>query len=172
MREPIPERIVTVLEELGTELAAWCAAGQDRDLATHEQAVLDRVRAALPRLLRAVVEHTTSGLHPRLRRARQACPRCGRKAAPHGASRPRQVETRCGTLALGRPYYHCVPCRRGWSAVSTTLGLPERARVSRGLDTWVARLGAATDFREAAGLLAELGYSETEIAELRAGQVI
>jgi hypothetical protein len=28
--------------------------------------------------------------------------------------------------------------------------------VSRGLDTWVARLGAATDFREAAGLLAEL----------------
>src|ERR671936_510106 len=30
------------------------------------------------------------------------------------------------------------------------------ARVSVGLETWVARLGAATDFREAAELLAEL----------------
>jgi hypothetical protein len=152
----IPERIVAALEELGEELAAWCAAGRDRDLEAHERAVLERVRAALPRLLQAVIEAATSGLHPRLARARQACPGCGAKAAPHGAPRPRQVETRCGTLELVRSYYHCAACRRGWSAVERTLGLPERARTSPGLDAWVARLGAATDFREATELLAEL----------------
>jgi hypothetical protein len=156
MSHTIPERIVAALEELGEDLAAWCAEGRDRDLAAHERAVLERVRAALPRLLRAVIEDATSGLHPRLARARQACPDCGAKAAPRGAPRPRQVLTRCGTLDLARPYYHCGPCRRGWSVVETTLGLDERARISLGLRAWAARLGAATDFREAAELLAEL----------------
>jgi hypothetical protein len=156
MSQPIPERIVAALEALGQDLAAWCAAGRDQDLETHERAVLERVRAALPRLLGAVLQEATSGLHPRLARARQTCPGCGEKTAPHGASRPRQVETRCGTLDLVRPYYHCARCGRGWSTVERTLGLPERARLSPGLETWVARLGAATDFREAAELLAEL----------------
>lgn len=152
----IPERIVAALQELGEELAAWCAEGRERDLEAHERAVLDRVRAALPRVLGAVVEEATSGLHPRLARARQACPGCGAKARPHGAPRVRQVETRCGTLELPRPYYHCGACGRGWSVLATTLGLPERARVSAGLRAWLVRLGAATDFREAAGLLEEL----------------
>jgi hypothetical protein len=156
MSHTIPERIVAAVQELAEELAAWCAEGRDRALETHEQAVLERVRAALPRLLQAVVEEATSGLHPRLGRARQACPGCGAKAAPHGAPRSRQILTRCGTLDLARPYYHCLGCRRGWSAVEATLGLAERARTSPGLDAWLARLGAATDFREAAELLAEL----------------
>jgi hypothetical protein len=99
----IPERIVAALQELGEELTAWCAEGRERDLEAHERAVLDRVRAALPRVLRAVIEEATSGLHPRLARARQACPGCGAKARPHGAARARQVETRCGTLELPRP---------------------------------------------------------------------
>jgi hypothetical protein len=156
MSHTSPERIVAALEELGEALSRWCVAGQDRDLAAHEHAVLARVRAVLPRLLRAVVETATSGLHPRLARAGQACPGCGVKVGPHGARRPRRVETRCGTLDLARPYYHCAACRRGWSVADTTLGLDERARLSAGLDTWLARLGAATDFREAAELLAEL----------------
>lgn len=156
MSQPIPEQIVAALEELGEELAAWCAEGRDQGLTAHEEAVLERVRAALPRLLRAVLEAATSELHPRLARARQACPGCGVKTAPHGAPRPRQVETRCGTLDLVWPYYHCAGCRGGWSAVATVLGLPPRARTSPGLDAWVARLGAATDFREAADLLEAL----------------
>ena len=160
MSHTIPERIVAALEALGEALAAWCAEGRDRDLEAHERAVLERVRAALPRLLRAVIEDATSGLHPRLAGARQACPDCGAKVAPHGAPRPRQVLTRCGTLDLARPYYHCGRCRRGWSVVETTLGLDERARISVGLRAWAARLGAATDFREAAELLAELAGLE------------
>jgi hypothetical protein len=156
MSHTIPERIVAAPAELGEELAAWCAEGRDRDLEAHEQAVLERARRALPKLLRAVIEEATSGLHPRLARARRACPGCGRKAAPHGAPRPRQVETRCGTLDLARPWYSCPDCGRGWSVVETVLGLPPRARLSGGLAAWAARLGAATDFREAAELLAEL----------------
>jgi|SRR5215212_1560141 len=156
MSHTIPESIVAALQELAEELAAWCAEGRDQDLEAHEAAVLERVRAALPRLLAAVVAAATSGLHPRLARARQACPGCGAKVEPHGAPRPRQVLTRCGTLALARPYYHCPACGRGWSVLETTLGIPERARTSGGVRAWLARLGAATDFREAAELLGEL----------------
>jgi len=156
MNGTIPERIVAALEELSEELGVWCAEGRDRTLEAHEQAVLERVRAALPKLLRAVVEAATTELDPRLRRVRQACPGCGAKTRPRGRPRGRQVETRCGTLDLARPYYHCAACRRGWSAVEMTLGVTERARTSAGLRAWQARLGAATDFREAAELLAEL----------------
>src|SRR2546421_343564 len=59
-------------------------------------------------------------------------------------------------LAVERPWFHCQRCRRGWSVLETTLGLPPRARLSAGATQWAVRLGAATDFREAAELLAEL----------------
>jgi hypothetical protein len=155
MARTIPDEIVACLEELASALADWCVEGRDHPLATHEAAVLARVRAALPRLLGAVVAVATSGLHPRLGRARAACPGCGRKAKPHQA-RARQVTTRCGTLALPRPWYHCGGCGHGWSVVETTLGVADRARLSAGLRAWLVRLGTATDFREAAELLAEL----------------
>jgi hypothetical protein len=155
MARPLPEEIVAAVTTLAEELAAWCAEGRDTTLAAHEQAVLERVRRALPRLLGAVVAVATSGLHPRLGRARAACPACGRKAKPHQA-RARQVATRCGALDLVRPWYHCAACGHGWSVVETTLGVAEGARLSAGLRDWLVRLGAATDFREAAGLLAEL----------------
>jgi hypothetical protein len=155
MARPLPEQIVAAAMRLAEELAAWCAEGRDRPLEDHERAVLARVRRALPRLLAAVVEQATTGLDPRLARARDACPGCGRKARPHQRRR-RQVETRCGTVAVERPWYHCRPCGRGWSVAETVLGVDGRARVSAGLEQWLARLGAATDFREAAALLAEL----------------
>ena len=155
MPRTLPDEIVAAAMALAEDLAAWCAEGRDRPLAAHEAAVLGRVRRALPGLLRAVVKRATSGLDPRLQRARAACPRCGRKARPH-QRRGRQVATRCGPLALGLPWRHCGHCRRGWSVAETTLGVPARARVSAGLGLWLARLGAATDFREAAELLGEL----------------
>jgi hypothetical protein len=156
MSHTIPESIVAVAQELAEALGAWCSEGRDRPLAAHEQAVLERVRAALPRLLEAVVHAATSGLHPRLATARQRCPSCGRRVEPRRGARPRQVLTRCGSVQLCRPYFFCAPCRQGWSVVETTLGLGARTRTSAGLDGWLARLGAATDFREAAELLAEL----------------
>jgi hypothetical protein len=89
MNGTIPERIVAALEELAEELGVRCAEGRDRTLDAHERAVLERVRAALPKLLRAVVEAATTGLDPRLARARQACPGCGAKRRPRtSAKRP------------------------------------------------------------------------------------
>jgi hypothetical protein len=166
MARTLPEEIVAAVTVLAEELAAWCAEGRDTSLADHEQAVLERVRRGMPRLLRAVVAVATSGLHPRLGRARAACPRCGRKAKPHQA-RARQVTTRCGTLALSRPWYHCGGCGHGWSVVETTLGVADRARLSAGLRAWLVRLGTATDFREAADLLAELTGLEVGAETLR-----
>ena len=156
MDRPIPEEIVACVQALAASLAAWCERGRDRPLEEHEDAVLARVRAVLPALLGGVVRAATSGLAPRLRRARAACPGCGRKAAPRERERARAVDTRCGTVALAVPWYHCAACRRGWSVVGTTLGVPARARLSAGLRAWVVRLGATTDHREAADLLEEL----------------
>jgi hypothetical protein len=156
MSHTIPEPIVAAAHELAEALGSWCSAGQDASLAAHEAAVLDRVRTALPRLLEAVVRGATSGLHPRLARAPRRCPGCGQRTAPRADPRPRQVLTQCGPVRLVRPYFHCGRCQRGWSVLETTLGVAARTRTSGGLDSWLARLGATTDFREAAELLADL----------------
>jgi Uncharacterised protein family (UPF0236) len=153
MNRTLPEKIVAVVEALAEELADWCVAGRDRTLAEHEEAVLERVRAVLPLLLRAVVEQATSGLDVRLVRAREACPGCGQKVEPHGRPRRRQLATQCGTVTLERPWYHCWSCGHGWSVVETTLGVASGARVSEGLRAWLVRLGAAAPFREAAEVL-------------------
>ena len=152
MTRPIPEQIVTAVTALAEGLATWCEEGRDGRLEQHEAAVLERVRQVLPE---AVVEVATSELAPRVRQARSACPGCGRKAAPH-QERPRRVLTRCGAVTIERPWYTCARCHHGWSAVETTLGVGSRQRASAGLLGWLARLGATTDYREAAELLDEL----------------
>jgi hypothetical protein len=153
MSRTLPEKIVAVVEGLAEDLADWCVAGRDRTLAEHEEAVLERVRAVLPLLLRAVVEQATSGLDVRLVRAREACPGCGRQVEPHGRPRRRQLATQCGPVTLERPWYHCWSCGAGWSVVETTLGVASGTRVSEGLRGWLVRLGAAAPFREAAEVL-------------------
>jgi uncharacterized protein UPF0236 len=167
MARTLPEQIVAVVSALAEDLADWCVEGRDQPLAAHERAVLERVRKVLPRLLRAVLEAATTGLDPRLQRARAACPRCARKAKPH-QRRPRQVVTVCGTLDLERPWYHCAGCGHGWSVVEATLGVAGRARLSAGLVEWAARLGAAAPFREAAEVLAALTGLELGAETLRA----
>jgi hypothetical protein len=155
MKRPIPEQIVAAVAVLAESLASWCEEGRDGRLEQHEAAVLDRVRQAIPRLLEAVVEVATSELTPRLRCERSACPGCGRRARPH-QERARQVLTRCGAVTIERPWYTCARCHQGWSVVETTLGVARRQRLSVGLLAWLARLGATTDYREAAELLEEL----------------
>jgi hypothetical protein len=143
MTRAIPEQIVAAVTELEESLASWCEAGRDGRLEQHEAAVMERVRPVLPTLLGAVVEAATSGLAPRVREQRSACPQCGRK------TRPRQILTQCGMVEIGRPRYTCARCHHGWSVVETTLGVASRQRSSAGLAGWLARLGATTDYREA-----------------------
>jgi hypothetical protein len=109
----------------------------------------------LPTLLEAVVEVATSGLAPRVRTGPSACPGCGRKVRPQ-QERRRQLLTRCGAVVIERPWYSCGRCHHGWSVVETTLGVGSRQRASVGLLGWLVRLGATTDYREAAELLDEL----------------
>jgi hypothetical protein len=156
MDRPIPEQIVARLDELGVMLAAWCEQGRDQPLATHEGQVVALVRQMLPRLLEAVLDVATSGLDARLRRARQACPDCGRKVAPWEAGRQRQVVTQCGTVTLKRPWYHCRACRHGWSVVETVLGVPSREQASAGVRQWGLELTASLPYREAAERLGSL----------------
>ena len=155
MTRPIPEQIVAAVTVLAESLARWCEEGRDGRLEQHEAAVLERVRAALPQMLEAVVEVATSELAPRVRGASAACPGCGRRMKPH-QERARQVLTQCGAVTIERPWYTCGPCHHGWSVVETTLGVGRRQRASAGLLAWLVRLGATTDYREAAELLDEL----------------
>lgn len=155
MTRAIPEQIVAALSVLAESLATWCEEGRDGRLEQHEGAVLERVRQVLPQVLGAVVEVATSGLAPRVRGQRSACPQCGRKVRPH-QERPRQVLTQCGPVTIERPWYNCERCHHGWSVVETTLGVASRQRASAGLVAWLVRLGATTDYREAAEVLDEL----------------
>jgi hypothetical protein len=156
MNRPIPEEIVAALNELGTVLARWCEQGRDQPLAEHEGQVLGLVRQRLPRLLEAVITAATSGLDRRLRRARVACPHCGRKVAPWEGVRARQVVTQCGTVTLRPPWYHCRRCRQGWSVVDTVLAVPARAQLSAGLLEWGLELAARLPYREAVAQLGSL----------------
>jgi hypothetical protein len=154
MNRRIPESIVTATQELASSLAQWCGEGRGQSLASHEAAVLERVRGVLGKLLEAVLAETTPGLDRGQRWGQAACPGCGRATAP-GRWRERTLVTRCGTVTLPTLRYRCGRCRRGWSGLETTLGVAPRARMSADLEAWVARLGGLTDFREARELLAE-----------------
>ena len=146
MSQAVPAPIVAQLEELGAALAERARTHRDVSLAAHEQAVRERVQAALPGLLTAVVRHSTTALDPALQRAGVRCPACGQRARAR----------RWKLLAVARPAYRCRPCGCAWSPADEQLGLQPRARVSAGLQSWLARLGAATDFAEASALLAQL----------------
>jgi len=152
----LPPPIVAALETLGSELVTWAQDHRDSTLADQEQAVLERVRAALPHLLGAVLTLSTRKLEPGLRRLPETCPTCGRRCR-RPSWRRRWVTTICGRVTWERPWYHCRGCGHGWSPVDHTLGVAPRARLSGGRQQWLAELGAATDFAEAQGWLERLG---------------
>lgn len=160
MNRRIPESIVAVTQELASSLAEWCETGRGQGLEVHEAAVLSRMREVMGKLLGAVLKETTPRLDRRARWGKDACPSCGQATAP-GTWRERTLATRCGTVTVPTLRYHCERCRHGWSGLETTLGVQPRARMSAGLETWVAQLGGLTDFREAAALLAE--YTGVEL---------
>ncbi len=155
MDQTRPAGIVAVLTALGQELTTWAQAHRDSTLAEQEQAVLTRVRAALPRLLAEVLQASTRKLDPGPRRTAEPCPHCGARRRVQ-SWRPRRVLTVCGRVEWERPWYTCGPCGQGWSPVDTTLAVAPRARLSAGMQDWLVRLGAATAFAEAQAWLEEL----------------
>jgi hypothetical protein len=106
-------------------------------------------------LLSAVLTSSTRKLDPALRRTRERCPTCGQRCRVHSWRR-RRMTTVCGRVAWERPWYVCRSCGHGWSPVDSTLGVAPRTRLSSGLQEWLARLGAATDFAEAQEWLGRL----------------
>lgn len=150
-----PVDILPCLENLGRSLAALGRSERGATLASLEQAVLARVRDALPDLLGAVLRLSTPGLDGRHAPLREACPTCGVRVRVQ-SWRPRRIRTICGEVTMERPWYVCRGCHHGWGPADAVLGLVGQGRLSAGVDAWVVRLGAATDFREAAVLLEEL----------------
>jgi hypothetical protein len=103
MDRTLPPAIVAALEALGTDLATWAQEHRDRPLAEQEHAVLARVRAALPRLLGAVLTVSARKLDPGLRRTPERCPRCDRRCRVQ-SWRPRRLTTVCGRVEWERPW--------------------------------------------------------------------
>lgn len=155
MNKALPGGIVAQVGQLGRELESWAREHRDAPLAEQERGVLEIVRRALPRLLEAVIELSTSGLQAPLAQWRQPCPRCGKRTRVQSRRR-REVLTTCGLVRLERAWHVCRACGHGFSPVDTTLELASRARLSAALRGWVVELGAATSFAEAAGLLEKL----------------
>ena len=155
MCETLPVDMLARLSALGAALAAWARRHRDATLAEQEVAVLAAVRQALPDLLGAVVQLSTTSLDPGVARVRHRCPACDRRRPVH-SWRARRVRTVCGTITVTRPWYYCRPCRRGYSPVDATLALAPGAQVSEEFGTWLVRLGATTTFRAAAALLRTL----------------
>jgi len=148
MPRTLPDGIVAAVTELGAARADWCLAGRDQSLEAHEAAVLERVRRALPGLLRAVLRAATRGLAVRTPPGPAPCPRCGGPTPPHELARRRTLATQCGTLRLQRPWEHCTRCGQGFSVVETVLAVPEHARLSAGLHAWLVLRGATRVFRD------------------------
>ena len=150
-----PVDIVTCLEDLGRSLAALGRSERGATLASLEQAVLAQVRDALPDLLGAVLRLSTPGLDGRHAPLRETCPTCGVRVRAQ-SWRPRRMRTICGEITMERPWYVCRGCHQGWAPADAVLGIVRHGRLSAGVDAWVVRLGAATDFREAVVLLEAL----------------
>src|SRR5918912_728410 len=62
MNRTLPPDMVAALEQLGLELTRWAQTHRDSSLAEQEQAVLSRVRVALPQLLGTVLHLSTRKL--------------------------------------------------------------------------------------------------------------
>jgi hypothetical protein len=151
----LPGGIVARVQALGSELVALAQRLRDTPLADQEQAVLTAVRAALPGLLTAVIQASTSALDPGVAHVRQRCPHCDRRMRVQ-SWRSRRLQTVCGPITVPRPWYACQPCGHGFSPVDRTLQLAARTRLSAGFRAWVVRLGASTTFRDAVAVLADL----------------
>ncbi len=139
--------------------ALWEAARAEPNasLARLEEGVLGVVRGVLPDLLAEVVRANVTALDPARASQRVACPACGGPTRRQ-SWRERQVVTSCGTLRFERPWQVCQApdCGHGFSPVDQTLELTANAKVSAGLQQWLAALGSTTSFAEAAELLGEL----------------
>src|SRR5687767_10073000 len=101
MDRTLPPAIVAGLEALGRDLATWAEEHRDSTLAEQEQAVLTRVRAAVPRLLGAVLTLSTRKLAPGLRRTPEHCPTCGQRCRVQSWRRRRML-TICGRVEWER----------------------------------------------------------------------
>jgi hypothetical protein len=155
LSDDLPASMVAQLEALGQALLTVARAHRDEPLATLEHETLSAIRTAMPGLLGAVLQASTSSLQPGGVGRTSACPDCGERR-PVAGWRRRTFTTVCGTLTVERPWCHCGRCRRGWSPSDQTWELAPRARISAGVADWLIDLGASTSFADAQRELARL----------------
>jgi len=98
-----------------------------------------------------------------------ACPQCGVHFlnSVRRQRKPRTVNSRCGTVHIGRVRLTCRGCGYSWLPLQSVLGLAAKQRTSGGVQHWEAVLGGLTTFAEAAQLLATLAGVEVGIETLR-----
>jgi hypothetical protein len=82
------------------------------------------------------------------------CPRCGHAVTARGVV-SRRLETLVGEVELARPYFYCVPCRRGFAPLEPALGVaPGRKQFD--VQQAAAKLTAEVPYATACELFAEL----------------
>ena len=166
LSEVLPPCIVAQLDALGQALRSVARAHRDDTLATLEQETLAVIRAAMPDLLAAVLQASTSSLQPGGVGRTQACPTCGERI-PVVGWRPRTLTTVCGALRVERPWYHCRSCQHGWSPADLTWEVAPRARISAGVADWLIDLGGSTSFVDAQRELGKLSGLQVSAETIR-----
>lgn len=115
------------------------------------RAVWEQRQALTGKLVEAVVEQRYGRDQEQ---PHAPCPQCGRLVAARGVV-SRTLQTLVGEVALGRPYFYCVPCGQGFAPLDATL---EVAPGHKQFDVQhaVAKLTAEVPYETACELVADL----------------
>ena len=105
-REQKRAELVAAAVTLIDEFLDWEEQAEAPNLTQIEDAVL-RVRRGLGQRLAEVAIADQDAVQPVMA---PACPQCG-EAMRYKGHKARTVESRVGTLAISRGYYHCSRCR-------------------------------------------------------------
>ena len=150
MNEMLRSHMLACAEAVVNGLAVWCQDHAEADLEQREEEVLQRGRQLLGALLLVVATAAAP-------RSPGGCPHCRHwDPQPVVRARPRQVLSRLGLLRLPRQQYSCAACGKSWQPLDQALQLQPRQRMTKGLQSWLAELGAEATFRGAARLLGTL----------------
>jgi hypothetical protein len=148
--EELTERVLAAVSEQVRELAAWLVDQREANLRDLEGGLTRQGHRVLTRMLEVVwAARASDG-----RRTGAWCREWGGAATWYPA-RSKTVHLLLGDVQVARDYAYCATCRQGWAPLDAALGIDQRGRSPRLVET-VALLGTEVSFGAAAQRLEQI----------------